>query len=291
VMDRGMVSAGNVEFMKRRKQRYILGASKSQLKAFEKELLEENWQQVREGVEVKLCPSAEGEEIFILCRSVSRQKKEQAMHARFEKRMEEGLQKLEEQCQAKKIDPFILGQRVGRLREKNHRISGLFVTTIHPRKDGSASLSWSKQESWRVWAQQSEGSYLLRTNIQDWTAEDLWRAYIQLTEAEEAFRIQKSQLGLRPIWHQKEERVQAHILVCFLAYVLYKTLGLMSQKAGLGNSARKILQEISLIRMVDVVLPTKQGVNIVKRCVVKPTPAQSVLLQRLQLKLPKTIEM
>src|SRR6266571_3841330 len=103
----------------------------------------------------------------------------------------------------------------------------------------------------------SEGCYLLRSNVTDWSGEELWRAYMQLTEAEAAFRIHKSDLSLRPIWHQKKQRVQAHVLVCFLAYVLWKTLGQMCQAAGLGHEPRKVIDELGAIKLVDVVLPTR----------------------------------
>ncbi len=129
----------------------------------------------------------------------------------------------------------------------------------------------------------SEGCYLLRTNIRDWSAEDLWQGDIQLTEAEAAFRIEKSDLRIRPIWHQKEERVLAHILVCFLAYVLWKTLGLMVKNAGLGDEPRRVLEELGKIRLVDVILPTSSGVEIRKRCITH----QEILLQYLGLKLPR----
>lgn len=110
--------------------------------------------------------------------------------------------------------------------------------------------------------------------------------YIQLTQAEAAFRIQKSDLSIRPIWHQKKERVLSHILVCFLAFVLWKTLGQMCQAAGLGDEPRKVLDEISQIQMVDVVFSTRSGVNIRRRCVAQPTKHQAILLQRLGLTLP-----
>ena len=152
--------------------------------------------------------------------------------------------------------------------------------------DGRAELVWSKVNAWRDWSALSEGCYLLRSNITDWSAEDLWKAYIQLTQAEAAFRIHKSDLSIRPIWHQKKERVQAHILVCFLAFVLWKTLGQMCRAAGLGNEPRKVLDEISQIQMVDVVMPTKSGVNIRRRCIAQPTKHQAILLQRLGLTLP-----
>jgi hypothetical protein len=97
---------------------------------------------------------------------------------------------------------------------------------------------------------------VLRTNITDWTSEALWRTYIQLTEAEAAFRIHKSERSIRPIWHQRETRVLAHILVCLLAYVLWKTLEQWQSRAGLGNSPRTILQELGAIHSTDIVLPT-----------------------------------
>jgi transposase len=146
-------------------------------------------------------PAPDGAEVFILCRSAQRQQKEQAMHARFEKRIEEGLRKI-----------------VGRLLGSNTRAAGLFQVEVEADGNGMARLRWSRSEPWRDWARLSEGCYLLRSNVLDWTPEELWRAYIQPTEAENAFHIQKSDLQLRPVWHQKPQRVQAHILVCFLAY-------------------------------------------------------------------------
>jgi len=131
-------------------------------------------------------------------------------------------------------------------------------------------------------------------HVCDWTDEQLWKAYIQLTEAESAFRIHKTDLSLRPIWHQKEDRVRAHILVCFLAYVLWKTLGQLCTKAGLGDEPRRLLSELSDIRLVDVVLPTDSGQEIRTSCVTRPTEHQQILLEKLSLRLPtrlKTREM
>jgi transposase len=128
---------------------------------------------------------------------------------------------------------------------------------------------------------------LLRSNVTELDAERLWQAYIQLTEAESAFRIQKGDLRLRPIWHQNTERVEAHILVCFLAYVLWKMLGQMCKRAGLGNEPRRVFDELAQIKVVDVVMPTKQKAVIRKRCIAQPTKLQAILLQRLQLYLPQ----
>jgi hypothetical protein len=127
----------------------------------------------------------------------------------------------------------------------------------------------------------------------DWQKirEELWKAYMQLTEAEGAFRIHKSDLSLRPIWHQKQDRVQAHILVCFLAHVLWKTLGQLCHRAGLGEESRRVLDELRKIRVVDVVLPTRSGMILCKRCITRPTDHQAILLQRLGLHLPSRLEM
>jgi hypothetical protein len=144
-----------------------------------------------------------------------------------------------------------------------------------------------KVKSTRDWATQSAGCYLLRTNVTDWSDEDLWKAYIQLTEAEAAFCIQKSDLKIRPIWHQKEDRVLAHIFVCFLAYVLWKTLGQMCEKAGLGNEPRRVLSELSALQIMDVVLPTREGIEIRRRCISTPSDHQQILLDHLGLRLPK----
>jgi len=144
-----------------------------------------------------------------------------------------------------------------------------------------------KKEEWREWCRISDGCYILRSNIRDWSAEELWRAYIQLTEAEDAFRIHKSDLSIRPVWHQKEERVRAHILVCFLAYVLWKALGGLCAQVGLGHEPRKVFKEISQIKLTDVILPTRNGKQIRLQCVGTPTAHQRILLQRLKLNLPR----
>jgi len=156
--------------------------------------------------------------------------------------------------------------------------------------DGNINLTWKMNDTNLEWAQLSEGCYLLRTNINDWTAEDLWKAYIQLTEAEAAFRIQKHDLTLRPIWHQREDRVQAHVLVCFLAYVLWKCLAQMCKRAGLGNEPRRIIEEIKNLTLVDVVLPTRKT-EIRLRCVSRPEQHLAILLQKLNLKPPLRLQM
>ena len=290
VMDRGMVSAENVEFLQGKGRRYVLGASKSQLRRFGRELLEGGWQVIREGLEVKLCPGPGGEETFILCRSAQRREKEKAIHDRFERRIESGLERVAESCRRHKRNASVIERRIGRLLGQNSRAASLFDVEVKDH-DGRAQVEWRKVEAWREWSALSEGCYVLRSNITDWNAEELWRAYIQLTEAEAAFRQHKSDLAIRPIWHQRPDRVHAHILVCFLAYVLWKTLGQMCARAGLGDEPRKVFNELAQMEMVDVVLPTRSGVELRRRCVAQPTKHQAMLLTRLGLDLPTNLKL
>jgi transposase len=290
VMDRGMVSADNLEFLQQGGRRYILGTPKSMLRKFEQQLLAEDWREVHEGLEVKLCPATSGEEVFILCRSAQRKLKEQAMHERFERRIEQKLEAMAEGCALRKQNPLRVAQQVGRLLGRNSRAAGLFQVDVEADSQGWARLRWTKRDERRDWMKLSEGCYLLRSNVTDWSPEELWRAYIQLTEAEEAFRLHKSDLVMRPIWHHKERRVQAHILICFLAYVVWKTLGQWCCRAGLGDEPRKVFAELAQISLVDVVLPTRTGISIRKRCVSRPTGHQAILLQRLGLEIPARLD-
>ena len=297
VMDRGMVSEANIDFLLQGGRRYIVGTPKSMLKKFEAELLKDNWTTVRDGLEVKLCtrPREENDkreavydqERFILCRSRDRSQKEEAMVRRFETKIEERLVTMTTRCEKQGRDPMKVEREIGRLLGQNTRAARLFEVTVETTPAGFARIKWKKIKVARDWATLSAGCYLLRTNVADWTDEELWKAYIQLTEAEAAFRIHKSDLKIRPIWHQKEERVLAHIFVCFLAYVVWKTLGQICEQAGLGDEPRRVLAELGELRMMDVVLPTRTGIDIRKRCLSKPTDHQQILLDHLQLRLPK----
>jgi len=290
VMDRGMISEEKIEFLQSGGRRYIVGTPKGMLRRFERQLLDGTWENVQEGLEVQRMPSPDGTETFILCRSAARREKEKAMHERFERRIEQGLLDLQAACIRQRQNPLKIAQRVGKLLGQNTRAAGLFRTEVQTASDGSAWLDWSPEPKWRDWATLSEGCYLLRTNVPDWKPEDLWRAYIQLTDAEAAFRIHKSDLEIRPVWHQKQDRVLAHILVCFLSYVLWKTLGQLCHQAGLGEEPRRVLEELRKLQVVDVVMPTREGPEIRRRCVARPTDHQAILLQRLGLTLPTTLE-
>lgn len=297
VMDRGMVSEENLKFIRERGGSYIVGTPKAMLRQFERYLADRDWHEVQAGVEVKLVPGPNGDETFILARSVDRRAKEQAMHQRFLERMEQGLQRLQGAAASGRLkDSGLAHRRLGRLQGQYWRAAGAFEVKITSRTDGRGkprlSVSWSRNPRWGEWAALSEGCYLLRTTLTDADPATLWKRYIQLTEAEWAFRIEKDELEIRPVWHQKEDRVRAHILVCFLAYALWKTLAQWMRAAGLGDAPRTLVEEFSKIKSGDVVLPTRTadgraGKTLRVRCVTTPDNAQKVLLNRLGLILPQ----
>ena len=293
VMDRGMVSLENLAWLQRTGRRYLLGTARSELKKWKEDLLsKESCQTVREGIEVKLCAGPDGEETFLLCRSHERIDKERAMHERFARHIEEALLSLSNRLQSTRarLERGPIEGQIGRLLGKNSRAAARYTIRLQnaPASPSGLSLEWTVNEAWDKWARVSEGCYVLRTNVNEWTPESFWRTYIQLSEAEAAFRIHKSDLSLRPVWHQKPHRVQAHILVCFLAYALWKTLEKWQEKAGLGNSPRTVLTELATIHSADVVLPLAEDPRrqIRLRCVVRPDSAQAILLDRLGLRLP-----
>jgi len=297
IMDRGMISQGNMELLNSEGRRYIIGTPKSQLRKYEQELLKDDWEKVYGGLEVKICEEKQDEkksegscgEVYILCRSKQRKEKDKAIVERFIERIKEGLEKYQKQCKEGKIKNLqLLERRLGRLLQRNQRASGLFeINTEIKEPEGKLELKWEMKKGKKEFSDISQGCYMLRSNITEWSGEELWRAYIQLTDAEEAFRIQKSDLRLRPIFHQKQHRVEAHILVCFLSYVLWKTLSQMCKTAGLGNEPRKVIQEMRRIMLSDVVLPTKTGKEIRLRCVTQADENISILLERLKIRIPQ----
>ncbi len=296
VMDRGMMSAENLQWLQQTGRRYLIGTSRGELKRWSREISEaRDWRSVRDGVEAKLCLGPDGTETFLLCRSSDRRKKEQAMHERFSGRIEERLESLGRRLERsrKRLDREAIGRQIGRILAHNSRAAGRYDIRVlsDPSRASGVRLQWSLHPEWDEWARHSEGTYVLRTNVSDWSSEELWRTYIQLTEVEAAFRIHKSDLSIRPVWHQKAERVQAHILVCFLGYVLWKTLEQWQRRAELGNSPRTILEELQRIQSTDVVLPLaddpRRELRI--RCVVRPDQAQAILLDRLGLRLPERL--
>jgi transposase len=299
VMDRGMVSEANLTYLRERGGQYIVGTPKAMLRQFEQHLTEENWATVQEGVEVKLVPSPAGEETFILTRSADRRQKERAMHERFGQRLEAGLKRLQAAAESGRLkDEATARERLGRLKQQNWRASHVFDVTIQrlspPQGKAHLRVTWQRNARFAEWAALAEGCYLLRTNLSGVDAATLWKRYIQLTEAEWAFRITKDELEIRPIWHHKEDRVKAHILVCFLAYVLWKTLAGWMNRAGMGDAPRTLLEDLAKIKSGDVVLPARSPRRgnpreVHLRCVTEPDEAQRVLLHRLGLTLPRRL--
>lgn len=299
VLDRGMVSEKNLEMLRARGGRYIVGTPKATLRKFERHLLEQDWSKVQAGVEVKRIASEDGQEMFVLAWSRDRKAKEQAMHAKFVTRVEEGFVRLEKSiATGRPKNEEEAQRRLGRLLQANSRAAKAFRVKIQTltQAEGKARLriTWEKDAQWARYADWSEGCYLLRTNVVNLDAATLWKQYIQLTEAEWAFRISKDELRLRPIWHQKEGRVRAHILVCFLAYVLWKSLAQWMRCSGLGDAPRALLDELAKIRSGDVVLPTKtpageHGPVVRLRCVTEPDASQKILLNRLGIRLPRRL--
>lgn len=295
VMDRGMVSEDNLEYLRSSGARYLVGTPKSMLKKFEQTLLEQNWEEVRPGVEVKICTSDQGtEETFVLCRSLGRKEKENAILNRFVARLEASLTKLAEQAQAGKLKGRQkVERRIGRLLEQNSRAAALFKVDVTEGNDKKLSIQVTKNEQRYQWALQSGGSYILRTNWMESDPRTLWDTYIKLTEVEDSFRTEKHDLGMRPIFHQKQDRTQAHILVCFLALAMWRTLQQWMKASGLGTAPRKLIEELKELKSLDVLLPTREK-TIGLRMVATPEKHLKVLLQRLKIPIPnrpKVIEM
>lgn len=293
VLDRGMVNEENLEFIRERKGYYLVGTPRSELKKHETKLTESGWSSVYEDVEVKLCPTPDGRETFVLCRSADRAKKEKAIHERFSKRIEEGLEKLGNRlAKAKKRPNRVQVERqIGRLLQRNSKAAGKYDIRVKddPKRKGHLRLEWCIRKQWSQWAGLSEGAYLLRTNLNDRGPEELWHTYIQLTDAEAAFRTIKSELNLRPIYHQVQPRVHAHILIAFLAYAMWKTLQKWMEQAGLGRGVRTILEEFARLKCCEVILPTNAGREIQLHCITRPDGYLRTLLQRLKIEIPQRL--
>jgi transposase len=286
VLDRGMVSEKNLEFMRKANARYLVGTPKSMLKKFEQHLLDQTWEEVQPGVEVRLVASPEGtDETFVLCRSCGRKEKENAILNRFVARLESKLLSLADQADKGRIrDKQKVERQIGRLLERNSRAASLFAVSV-TEKDNRLSIHIKKNEERYQWKMETGGSYILRTNWNETDPKTLWNTYIQLTEVEDSFRTVKHDLGMRPIFHQKQHRIQSHILVCFLSLALWRTLQQWMNASGLGTAPRKLLEEIREIKSLDLLMPTRDK-TIRLRVVATPPPELKILLQRLKLLLP-----
>jgi transposase len=294
VMDRGMVSQENIEFLRSRNAQYIVGTPKAQLRQFESALLEDQeWKQVRPEVQVKLLPHPDGKgnEQFVLCRSQARREKEKAMLTRQEERLWQKHLEIHRSLQKKPAPADQIERRVGRWLGRYPAADKLFEVEVRlDEQQQACGLSVACLIDRNQWARQAHGAYLLRTNCPEQDPAKVWEWYLQLQPAEAAFRCAKSDLHLRPIFHHKTQRVEAHILVCFLSLALWRTLEMWMRGKGLGTCARQLVGEIATIKSLDVTLPIKtaQGVRELRlRTVARPERMVAELLQRLGLQLPK----
>jgi transposase len=289
VFDRGVVSEANLEALRRRGGHYLVGTPRLKLKEFERQLLAGGWQQVRVDVEVKLVPTPQGEETYILCRSTARQEKEKAIHSRFSARMEKALTSLEKRMVAGKLkDRHKIERKLGSLEARHPQVADLYAIKVVD-LGGDLRLEWQRKPDRQSWQQAREGAYLLRTNLTETDPSKLWKSYIQLTEAEAVFRALKSVLSIRPIFHQLERRAKAHILVAFLGYAIWVTLKhLLLGKRSAFTPARA-LDLLSQLHSADIVLPTTDGHEIRLRRITEPTAEQQSLLDELGISLPKRL--
>ena len=295
VMDRGMVSEENIAFLRERKALYIVGTPKSELRHFEAALLEkENWSEVSEGLEARLVAHPDGleHEKYVLCRSTARAEKEKAMLARQGDRLVEEFAKIHAWLvRAPQRDQEKVGRRIGRVAGKYPAAARLITAKVRHDTEGLAcGLDfWSDVLAGQK-ANQHKGAYLLRTNCHETDPAVIWKWYIQLIAAEAAFRTAKSDLGLRPVYHQTESRVEAHILVCFLALALWRSLEQWMASKGLGTCARKLVAAVSTIKSMDVLLPVARGeerFTLRLRVVAKPEKEVAQLLAHLGLQIPR----
>jgi transposase len=304
VFDRGIVSEENLGAIRKRGGQYLVGTPRRQMKRFEAELLKENWSQVRPDVEVKQVAIPQGNETYILCRTTGRKEKERAIRKRFSTRMEEALKRLQTTIAEGRLkDRNKMERRLGKIQARHSQVNDLFEVTLRDTPAG-VRLVWEMKAEQKVWRDLREGAYLLRTNLQADSAEEMWSKYMQLTEAEASFRALKSELSIRPLFHQKEPRVKAHVLVAFLGYALWVTLKHLLKRrpaivpqpsaSGVDNvqpfSPRKALALLSTLQSGDIVLPTTDGCEIRLRRITEPTAEQKSLLHQLGLSLPERLK-
>jgi len=268
-------------------------------------LLKEDWVRVRPEVEVKKAAIPQGEETYILCRTSGRKEKEKAIRNRFSSRMEEALKRLAKTIETGRLkDRNKMERRLGRIQASHPQVNDLYDVALRDTPQG-VRLQWGIKEDRQVWRQLREGAYMLRTNLQAGTAEELWSRYMQLTEAEASFRALKSELSIRPLFHQLESRVKAHVMVAFLGYALWVTLKHLLKRqsaivpapsvSGVDNeqplSAMKALALLSTLQSADIVLPTTDGREIRLRRITEPNAEQKSLLQQLGITLPERFEL
>src|SRR5271169_501008 len=307
VMDRGMISKDTLKLLNQSGRRYLLATRRGELNSFAEELHSGGWQRLEGNpdVEVKLLKRKKVH--YLLARSRPRRQKERAIRRRQRRGLAKSLQKLKQRIEGgrlKKRDKIL--ECVGTIKGRFPK-ARIFVT-IAVAKEHGPQLSWKWDLAKYRTALTADGAYLLRSNQGGWTAEEFWETYIQLTVVERAFRVLKSELLLRPVWHHYSGRTQAHVMVCVLAYALWKTLDHLAKQAGLETEIRKpdltrpssspkprpmtpevILRELGQVAVGDILLETTDGRQLALRRVARPTAEPARILASLGLKLPERL--
>jgi len=290
IFDRGVVSEENLVAIRKRGGEYMVSTTRNKLKQFEAELLKDDFEKIRPDVEVKQIQIQGGEETYILCRTTGRKEKEKAIRSRFVSKIEKALTGLGKRIAEGKLkDRFKMERNLGRIQAAHPQIADLYEMAIQDGKEG-ARLVWRQKPEQQQWREAREGAYLLRTNLTTGSAADLWKKYMQLTEVEAAFRTLKSELAIRPLFHQLEKRVKAHVLVAFLGYALLVTLKHLLKRGTSEYSPAQVLKRLSELYSVDIVLPTIEGREIWLRRISKLDEEQQRILYQLQLQLPERLE-
>jgi len=285
VFDRGIVSDENLELLRARGAHYLVGTPKSQLKAYEQKLVEADWQKVSEQVQVQLIPEAQ--EVYVLCRSAGRVRKEQAMRRRWLRKLIGDLRSLRARVREGRLkQPELIQRAIGRLQERHPQAWRWLKWELKESQAGLA-LDWDWDREKFKKSAQAEGAYLLRAHWPDCDqGATLWQTYVQLTEAESAFRTLKSEVKVRPIWHWTADRVDAHVLVAFLGYCLWVCLKKKAESAAPSLTPWQILDQLGRILMVEVWFDLKDGRQLCLPRITQPEPAQALLLHQLNWSLP-----
>jgi len=286
VMDRGIPTKKTLELMRAADPRtfYLVGTPRQQLSKLEEQLTQLPWQNVREQVEVKLLP--QNNELYVLARSRDRMNKERAMRRRKLKDLWKRLGELQRQ---KRLDRDELLLKLGRAQEEAGQAFKLVELRL-PGKDESVNpqtFGFTLRKDKLRATMRREGRYLLRTNMTSEDPAQLWQYYIQLVAVESAFKNLKDDLSLRPIFHQKQERIEAHIFVAFLSYCLQVTLRGHLRKLAPGLTARAVLDKFAALQMIDVHFPTTDGRQLIFRRYTQPEKDQKMLLAQLGWELPE----
>jgi hypothetical protein len=263
---------------------YLVGTPKGRLTQLEKDLAARQWQEVKGDVRVKLLPR-QGE-LYVLARSIPRRSKESSMRRRKLKAYWARLKELQKRKHLSR-DELLLA--IGAAKEKAGRNAHRLVTLRLPEDKepvGAETFQFELDREKLRAVRRSEGQYLLRSNLTGEDPAELWRNYMNLVRIEESFRTLKGDLGLRPFFHQSDERIEAHVFISFLAYCLHVTLEKYNKKAATGLSSRSVLQRLCEIQMLDVTIPATDGRELQMRRYTKPEKVHLLLIEQLGLNLP-----